>query len=157
MGRFMWFDNTGNSIMGRFWIGRLGLAFLAIFTRHFVPMWWFGLAFRQCQAKPAHLIWTCPPLTTANGNNSRTGHVRLLQLEEIELRGRVDWPGSCFICFTLNANRACLIETPPDWNPKGLESLSISICYVCYICASLNLSEDWNTCSVAMKLVVTDQ
>ena len=29
--------------------------------------------YSQCQAKPAHLIWTCPPLTTANGNNSRTG------------------------------------------------------------------------------------
>ena len=29
--------------------------------------------YSPCQAKPAHLIWTCPPLTTANGNNSRTG------------------------------------------------------------------------------------
>ena len=27
--------------------------------------------YSQCQAKPAHLIWTCPPLTTANGKDLR--------------------------------------------------------------------------------------
>ena len=36
--------------------------------------------YSQCQAKPAHLIWTCPPLTTANGNNSRTGYTPVTPL-----------------------------------------------------------------------------
>ena len=43
--------------------------------------------YSQCQAKPAHLIWTCPPLTTANGNNSRTGQHRLGDANKIHKRG----------------------------------------------------------------------
>ena len=31
--------------------------------------------YSQCQAKPAHLIWTCPPVTLADGKDLRTGPV----------------------------------------------------------------------------------
>ena len=56
MGRFLWFGLYWQYHNGQVFMGRLGLAFLAIFTGHIVPMGRFGLAFGQCQAKPAHLI-----------------------------------------------------------------------------------------------------
>ena len=72
--------------------------------------------YSQCQAKPAHLIWTCPPLTTANGNNSRTG-VAYLTSQRLHTCMIVDFFSS-FGVLTVNKTKCtsvCYNSFPGPW------------------------------------------